>query len=324
MKIEVKLSNDQPFPRSHEVPSGLEMYYIPGSDIFSTDTDSGTFLLQQINLESFFIAYIVIRIKKEVSFFVTTTEDLLYSFLVLRGNFEQVLGRRIISIQENKFNFFYTSKSNSTLMFSNHGEYTALILMYPKDFILQQLAYYPAFEDFQNDIIQKKSSILSLNPLYITIRMFDCIHQLLHSPYSETTQRFHTDITKRLLKLMLQENAKSNYTESKYSLEYLESIYNAKNYIDNNLLQHYTIYQIARKVGINELKLKKGFKEIFGVGVYGYRKQEKLKIAKAELEQTRKSIKEISRNAGYKNANNFSIAFKKMFDESPNALRKKN
>ncbi len=207
-------------------------------------------------------------------------------------------------------------------MLSGNNEYVSIFLVYPNDFIRQQLAYFPSIENLKY-LIEKQISAISSSPTFMSAKMFDCVHTILHSPYSETTHRFHTDIGKHLLRLMLQEVTRAGHTEFKYSLEYLERIHAAKNYIDSNLLRHNTIHQIARKVGLNEIKLKRGFKEVFGKGLYGYRKQERLKIAKAALEQTTKPIKEISKSTGYKSSNNFSIAFKKLFGISPSQIRKK-
>ena len=99
-------------------------------------------------------------------------------------------------------------------------------------------------------------------------------------------------------------------------------IFAAKEFIDSHLSTHYSILQIAREVGINEQDLKKGFKELFGKGMFEYLLSERLAIARIKIEDTTKPVKEIAYVAGYKSAGNFSTAFKKKFGKTPLAWRK--
>ncbi len=101
-----------------------------------------------------------------------------------------------------------------------------------------------------------------------------------------------------------------------------ELIYAAKEFIDSHLSTHYSILQIAREIGINEQDLKKGFKELFGKGMFEYLLSERLTIARVKIEDTTKPVKEIAYAAGYKSAGNFSTAFKKKFGKNPLAWRR--
>ncbi len=323
MTVEVDSLYNKPFSISKSIPAEFQTYIIPGSEISYGNTRAVKLLLQQITFGSLCIAYFIFHIEDDESFLITSHTTMLYSFISINRDIDCINNEQTVTIKESRCNIFFHPDTAINLMLHKKGEYIALILFYTKEFMLQQLTYFPALESFKSSIIQNKNSIGSLKEIYVSIKMFDCIHQLLHSPYSQATQRFHADIIKRLLKFSLREIAAHSNESQKFSLEYLESLYAAKHHIDNRLLEHDTISTISRKVGINELKLKKGFKEIFGVGVYGYRKRERLRIAKGELEQTRKSIKQVAKIAGYKSANNFSIAFKKIFGVTPQSMRNK-
>ncbi len=324
MTIEVRALDNEIYPISDKVPSEFENYHIPGSRVISSNASFGNFLLQEMKLDGCSIVYTILRAEKEVSFRISSPEPILHGWVALKGDFEHNINGETVIIKESGFNFIYTPRLNATSLFKEGHDYVAIKLFYPSNFVLQQLSYFPALARFKEDLEHEKLSVISHKPEFLTPLMFDQIHQLLHSPYSPNVVRFHSDIMNQLLVLMLKEVAEERVGNNKYSLQYIESVHAAKSFIDSHLSHHYTIPQIASKVRINQQKLKKGFKEVFGLGVYGYQLQERLKIAKAELEQTRKSIKEISRNAGYKRANNFSAAFKKKYRIHPFEVRKNN
>jgi AraC-like DNA-binding protein len=121
---------------------------------------------------------------------------------------------------------------------------------------------------------------------------------------------------------MLTQASQFHTYNRKFSLDEIERIYAAKELIDSNLPRHFSIFQIAAHVALNEQKLKEGFKEIFGKGLFGYLQDQLLKIAQIEIEQTNRSVKQIAARAGYKKANNFSAAFKKKFGLSPSQWKK--
>lgn len=91
--------------------------------------------------------------------------------------------------------------------------------------------------------------------------------------------------------------------------------------IANNLDQPFTIIQLAKRVGVNQTKLKNDFKLAYGNTIFGYLQDLRMKEAKRYLLDTTLSIQEISMRLGYQNMSNFSIAFKKSMGYSPNKLR---
>ncbi|MEO1449042.1 MAG: AraC family transcriptional regulator, partial [Bacteroidota bacterium] len=83
-----------------------------------------------------------------------------------------------------------------------------------------------------------------------------------------------------------------------------------------------TIPELARQVGLNEYKLKRGFKELFGTTIFGFVHQKRMHIARQLLLDTDLSAKEISYRAGYSSPQHFSRAFKAEFGQSPDRMRK--
>jgi AraC-like DNA-binding protein len=80
--------------------------------------------------------------------------------------------------------------------------------------------------------------------------------------------------------------------------------------------------EIARTVGLNEYKLKRGFKEVFQTTVFGYLAEQRLLLARQYLLDTRKTAAEIAAELGYATPQHFNNAFKKRFGAPPAKVRK--
>lgn len=96
----------------------------------------------------------------------------------------------------------------------------------------------------------------------------------------------------------------------------------AKDIIDKDSSIHYSIDQIAQKVGLGATKLKAGFKFKYGMGPYAYLQQQRMQKALIMLKDTDKTIKQIAKATGFKHTTNFITAFKKRFGNSPGKIKK--
>jgi AraC family transcriptional regulator, transcriptional activator of the genes for pyochelin and ferripyochelin receptors len=82
--------------------------------------------------------------------------------------------------------------------------------------------------------------------------------------------------------------------------------------------------RLATMAGINEFKLKKGFKEMFGYSVFGYLAELRLSTAMQALVRKSKTINELADDLGYSSTQHFSTAFKSRFGISPGKVKSGN
>lgn len=80
------------------------------------------------------------------------------------------------------------------------------------------------------------------------------------------------------------------------------------------------INALARKAAMSTSKLKNLFKEVYGLPVYQYFQKQRMNKAKAMLISRKYSIKQVTEELGYNAVNEFSRAFQKMFDQTPNDI----
>lgn len=82
-----------------------------------------------------------------------------------------------------------------------------------------------------------------------------------------------------------------------------------------------TVPDLARLVGLNEVKLKAGFHKLWGTTVYGLLRKERLDEARRFLMAGQGNVGEAAFRVGYTNTSHFAQAFQKEFGVSPGSLR---
>lgn len=100
----------------------------------------------------------------------------------------------------------------------------------------------------------------------------------------------------------------------------LERIHQAKTIVEQNLLNPCSLIELTHKVGLNDFKLKKGFREVLGTTVFGYLYDLRMEKAKMLLKDG-KPVSEAAYEVGYKNAHHFTKAFKKKFGSLPSKIK---
>jgi AraC-like DNA-binding protein len=100
-----------------------------------------------------------------------------------------------------------------------------------------------------------------------------------------------------------------------------EKIIAARDLVNQRVHCPPSLTEIATAVGLNEYKLKRGFKETFQTTVFGYLTAQRLLLAKRYLLDTDKTAAEIAFDLGYATPQHFNNAFKKHFGHTPDSIR---
>ncbi|MEJ1237091.1 AraC family transcriptional regulator [Chryseolinea sp. T2] len=100
-----------------------------------------------------------------------------------------------------------------------------------------------------------------------------------------------------------------------------ETFYAIKDHLRATFLEEHSLLALSRKFGINQNKLKTGFRELFGTPVISYLYDLRMDFARTLLLDKNMNVNEVSPMVGYRNANHFSTAFKRKFGISPSRLK---
>jgi AraC-like DNA-binding protein len=110
---------------------------------------------------------------------------------------------------------------------------------------------------------------------------------------------------------------------SSISSEYDEKVTKTREVLEATFTAPITQKRLSLKIGINEGKMRRGFKQYYGVTIHEYITKLRMEMAVNLLIFQNKDISEISYMVGFSHQNNFSNAFKRYFKSSPNNFRKK-
>lgn len=172
--------------------------------------------------------------------------------------------------------------------------------------------------------IKKGNALLSQQPLVLDAAMQQCISSVTNYPGAEDTKKIY--LYARVLELLwLQQE---NYLRKQHphpvfvKTEYdKERIVFARDYLLTHMDAPPTLIRLAAIAGINEFKLKRGFKELFNQTVFAYLADVRLEMARRALAKKEKTVTRIAFELGYASLQHFSMAFKKKFGVSPNQVK---
>ena len=81
-----------------------------------------------------------------------------------------------------------------------------------------------------------------------------------------------------------------------------------------------SLLELAQLVGLNDYKLKLGFKEVFGTSAFAYLREQRMERAMFLLRLGTNNVTETAVAVGYKNISHFSESFKKKYGINPSEI----
>jgi AraC family transcriptional regulator, transcriptional activator of the genes for pyochelin and ferripyochelin receptors len=177
---------------------------------------------------------------------------------------------------------------------------------------------------FADQIINGDSAILSDQWGAIDPAMQQVIDQVIHNRYSGDLQNLFL-LSKSIEILVLCAEACLLATDKRETYVKTaadkERIIAARDFVNQRVTCPPSLTEIAAAVGLNEYKLKRGFKETFQTTVFGYLTAQRLLLAKRYLLDTDKTAAEIAYDLGYATPQHFNNAFRQHFGHTPDTIR---
>ena len=159
----------------------------------------------------------------------------------------------------------------------------------------------------------------------ITPAMVQALQQILHCPYQGSAQHLYLE-SKALELLALQfvcldANLLSAPRRSPLKANDLERVQYARDILVQRSRNPPSLMELAHEVGLNDYKLKQGFRHLFGKTVFGYLRDYRMEQAQHLLQQSNLTITQVAAQVGYRNPEAFSTAFRRKFAISPKAYQ---
>ena len=148
-------------------------------------------------------------------------------------------------------------------------------------------------------------------------------HQVLKCPFEGSVRKlFMEGKALEILAYELDEFS-SDQIASQVPLNVIEMgrLYEARKIVEDEFADPPSLFDLARRVGLNDFKLKRGFREAFGTTVFEYIRKLRMEKARDLLEHGHLTVTEVALAIGYNHFGHFSAAFKKAFGILPSCYR---
>jgi AraC-like DNA-binding protein len=109
-------------------------------------------------------------------------------------------------------------------------------------------------------------------------------------------------------------------SSAKLSRTDMARIEKAREIILERMIEPPSILELSRMIGLNDYKLKIGFKEMYGQTVFGYLRDQRLEKAYRLLQDGSTSVIEVSSSVGYSNPSHFAEAFRGKYGVNPGEM----
>ena len=149
------------------------------------------------------------------------------------------------------------------------------------------------------------------------------IHQILNCPYHGSIKRIYLE--SKAIELISHQLAQLTFAECRSKRSFplrpddVERIHEARDILIHNLENPPSLLDLALQVGLNDTKLKRGFRRIFGTTVFGYLQLKRLERARCLLEERNMNVTEVAATVGYSSLSHFAKVFKQHFGAKPSS-----
>jgi len=231
--------------------------------------------------------------------------------------------RRMFSFSALQHNLFYSKRFEAAFRNEELLSAVFMIALSPEAYERLTGNSCERLARFGEKIHAGEAAILSGSNGWMDLSMQTAIDAVIHCNYRSDLKKLF--LLSKCMELLVLQSASFDRQEGRKFIHCKtdydrERILFARDY----LLQHYdvppTLPALARIAGINEFKLKKGFRELFNTTVFGYLNDYKMELAKNELRLGQKTAGQLAFDLGYSSLQHFSNAFRKKFGHPPSAF----
>jgi AraC-like DNA-binding protein len=319
----IYLKNDQ-LILSPGFPEEIRLSVLSGGEVWHISKEWGNIILQQIAEFGYNISLNYFHLKQSLEFTNRPGDAGLRTTIALKNIIDQTIcGRGKFKLKENHFASAFGQVMERRLKLKKEKEYVFLDLFWSCELLERLLPSENHFRTLLRDNIQT-IPVLVGTPYRITSpALQELIYSLLDKPYVADMQKESvSSLMYEILDNILLISSDQNFLSVPISEIEIRKIDKAKEFILNNISQHYTSDVIARKVGLSRTSLIQRFRQLTGKSLLEFLLYHRCASICDDLIHTDIPYKVLAQKSGYSDVPNFINGFKKHMGCSPAFLRK--
>lgn len=316
---------NEPIAFSLVIPPSLARFCMPGTrDLFATG-DFGTLFFCEQSTPDFSLWHKCYFMKQSTTLSAVADAPLFQLCVAVNRPLRfQRQGMGKIKLAEGQFNIFYFPVVNTQASFDKSKKYIVYEVHLSYSSLAQLTPHFPLLIEFLAKADKGVPCQLSPVNAHVTPDMMGLLHDMHYCSYSEEVKTVYlqTLLSKLLMQALIRLSlVKVPVNEVKLQPYELAKLREAWDYLLNHIEHPGSVADLAHAIGLNEIKLKRGFKQLYGITIFEFLVEARMEKARRLLLETDMMVHAVAISVGYKNISSFTVAFKNKFGQLPSEVQ---
>lgn len=325
LNLTIKNTANQSIELLPGFPEGTLSNYLPGGNKWSAKGDFGTILIEEYNAGSFTIRYTFFSLLKKLTAQFRTHAPAICTRIATKSDWHFSLGaENEIRLKQGQFVLYNLNAAREKIVFEKGREYRSFDLIQHSGKLEELVQKFPTLAKIVSSDNNGRS-VFPAKPGWAAPEMMDILRDIPECNLDGDLREFYFSHRMQELFFLL-----LTWTSKYVDVEYEEiptedeiiAVREVERIITSDIRKHYSIPALARKVMLNEFRLKHLFKHTYNVGIFEYLLRARMEEAKRLITQTDLSITDIASLTGYQRITSFITAYRRHFNVTPGSVRR--
>lgn len=270
-------------------------------------SEYGTVLLQQYDAGNFSINHIIINALKSVTYTFKASPARFHLLTPIKNHLKMATGGQKQKLSPGIFSMMPLGRHEFELNCKKRQEYRLFYIGFSSELI--------------NGFPPYTSASFLSRQQPVSAKMSDTLSELVNSSYHDQMLWLFYEIKIKELVLEIAAGNSLRLNHEKLNPFEIQAIQSLDYEMRYNSSEYTSLLAMAQKAGISQYKLKLGFKELLGTGIFERLLYWRIEMACRLLTETNKPVKEIASLVGYKRITSFITFFRKRTGYTPGEYR---
>lgn len=314
-----------PIVYSPVIPPTLARFSVPGARELYATGDFGTLLFYEQAGPDFSLWYKCYFMKQSTYLSAAGNAPLFQLYFAVNRTLRfQQHGMGKTRLPEGQFNILYAPAVQHQTWFDKGKKYLVYDIHFPRSYLEKLMPYFSQLPEFLIKAELGFPCQLSAVHAHITPDMMTTLHNMHYCNYTGDVKSAYLQAL--LSRLLLQAVtrltlAKIPVNEIRLQPYELTKLREAWEYLLRHIDHPGTVIDLSHAIGLNDFKLKKGFKQLYGITIFEFLLEARMEKARRLLLETDMTVHAVAISVGYKNISSFTVAFKKKFGVLPSEVQ---